>query len=80
MHYIITNSNRKENIMENLMSSDIAVFVSAALCTFPMAVVAWGVTKFWTTLIETIGKICLFSIGLLKDQSFIVFIKSCIVL
>ncbi len=42
--------------MENLMSSDIAVFVSAALCTFPMAVVAWGVTKFWTTLIETIGR------------------------
>ena len=42
--------------MDNIISSDMSVFFSAAICTLPMAVVAWGVTKFWTTLIETIGR------------------------
>ena len=41
--------------MENLIS-DASVFYSAASCTIPMAVVAWGITKFWTTLIETVGR------------------------
>lgn len=42
--------------MDNIISSDLGVFLGAAICTLPMAVVAWGVTRFWTTLIETIGR------------------------
>lgn len=42
--------------MENLVSSNAAMFISAALCTLPMAASAWGVTKLWTTIIETVGR------------------------
>lgn len=42
--------------MENLMSAEAMKYIAVALCTIPMAVVAWGVTKFWTTLFENIGR------------------------
>lgn len=42
--------------MENLVSSNAAIFIGAALCTLPMAAAAWGVTKLWTTIIETVGR------------------------
>ncbi len=31
-------------------------YISAALCTVSMMVAAWGVTKLWTTIIETVGR------------------------
>lgn len=42
--------------MENIISSNSAVFISAAICTLSMTVSAWGVTKLWTTIIETVGR------------------------
>ena len=42
--------------MENLVSADAVKYISVALCTLTMAVVAWGVTKFWTTLFDNIGR------------------------
>ena len=41
--------------MENL-SPEAIKYISAAFCTLPMAAVAWGVTKFWVTLLENVGR------------------------
>ena len=31
-------------------------YVSAAVCAISMTVAAWGVTKLWTTMIDTVGR------------------------
>ena len=31
-------------------------YVSAAACAISMTVAAWGVTKLWTTMIDTVGR------------------------
>ena len=31
-------------------------YISAAICAVSMVVAAWGVTKLWTTMIETVGR------------------------
>lgn len=31
-------------------------YISAAICALSMTVAAWGVTKLWTTMIETVGR------------------------
>jgi F-type H+-transporting ATPase subunit c len=31
-------------------------YISAALCALSMMAAAWGVTKLWTTMIETVGR------------------------
>ena len=31
-------------------------YISAAICVASMVVAAWGVTKLWTTMIETVGR------------------------
>ena len=31
-------------------------YISAAICALSMTVAAWGVTKLWTTIIETVGR------------------------
>ena len=41
--------------MENL-SPDAIKYLSAAICTLPMAAVALGVAKFWATLLENVGR------------------------
>ena len=40
--------------MENIIASDAAVYIGAALCTLPMAASAWGVAKLWITMIVTL--------------------------
>ena len=42
--------------MENIIASDAAVYIGAALCPLPMAASAWGVAKLWITMIETVGR------------------------
>ncbi len=42
--------------MENIIASDAAVYIGAALCTLPMAASAWGVAKLWITMIQTVGR------------------------
>lgn len=41
--------------MENL-SPEAFKYISAAICTLPMAAVAWGIAKFWSTLLDNIGR------------------------
>ena len=31
-------------------------YLSASICALSMVVDAWGVTKLWTTMIETVGR------------------------
>lgn len=31
-------------------------YLSAAICTLPMAAVALGIAKFWSTLLESLGR------------------------
>ncbi len=31
-------------------------YIAAGMCTLSMTVAAWGVTKLWTTIIETVGR------------------------
>lgn len=38
--------------MENIITPNAMVYLSAALCTIPMAASAWGVAKLWITMIE----------------------------
>ena len=40
---------------EILQNKDMA-FIAASICTLSMMVAAWGLTKLWTTLIETVGR------------------------
>ena len=42
--------------MENLVNAETMKFISVALCTIPMAVVAWGISKFWISLFDNIGR------------------------
>ena len=42
--------------MENIITPNAMVYLSAALCTIPMAASAWGVAKLWITMIETVGR------------------------
>lgn len=35
---------------------NIYAYIGAAFCALPMATVAWGLSKLWTTLIETVGR------------------------
>lgn len=37
-------------------SVNIYAYLGAAFCALPMATVAWGLSKLWTTLIETVGR------------------------
>ncbi|MBR2136701.1 MAG: F0F1 ATP synthase subunit C [Alphaproteobacteria bacterium] len=40
---------------EILQNKDMA-FIAAGICTLAMMAAAWGLTKLWTTLIETVGR------------------------
>ncbi len=31
-------------------------YISAAICALSMTVAAWGVTKIWTNMIDTVGR------------------------
>lgn len=43
--------------MENEILQDKSMaFIAACVCSLAMTVVAWGLTKLWTTLIETVGR------------------------
>ena len=45
--------------MENELiqnSVNVYAYLGAAACALPMAIVAWGLTKLWVTLIETVGR------------------------
>jgi len=43
--------------MENEILQDKSMaFIAAGVCTLAMTVAAWGLTKLWTTLIETVGR------------------------
>ena len=35
---------------------DPLAYLSASICALSMVVAAWGVTKLWTTMIETVGR------------------------
>lgn len=41
--------------METL-SPETMKYLSAAICTLPMAAVALGIAKFWSTLLENVGR------------------------
>lgn len=42
--------------METLVNSNGMMFISASICALSMMAAAWGLTKVWVTLIETIGR------------------------
>jgi F-type H+-transporting ATPase subunit c len=43
--------------MENEILQDKSMaFIAAGICALAMSAAAWGLTKLWTTLIETIGR------------------------
>ena len=42
--------------MENLVNAETMKYISVALCTIPMAVVSWGISKFWISLFDNIGR------------------------
>lgn len=43
--------------MENEIVQDKALaFIAAGICALAMCAAAWGLTKLWTTLIETVGR------------------------
>ncbi len=43
--------------MENEILQDKSLaYVSAAICALAMTVAAWGLTKLWVSLIETVGR------------------------
>ena len=43
--------------MENEILQDKSIaFIAAGICALAMSAAAWGLTKLWTTLIETIGR------------------------
>ncbi len=43
--------------MENEILQDKALaYIAAGICAISMSAAAWGLTKLWTTLIETIGR------------------------
>lgn len=43
--------------MENeILQDKTFAFIAASVCALAMTVAAWGLTKLWTTLIETVGR------------------------
>ena len=43
--------------MENEILQDKSMaFITAGICALAMSAAAWGLTKLWTSLIETIGR------------------------
>jgi F-type H+-transporting ATPase subunit c len=43
--------------MENeILRDNSMAFIAAGICALAMSAAAWGLTKLWTTLIETIGR------------------------
>ena len=43
--------------MENEILQDKSLsFIAAGICALGMSVAAWGLTKLWTSLIETVGR------------------------
>ncbi len=43
--------------MENeILQDKAAAFIAAGICALAMSAAAWGLTKLWTTLIETVGR------------------------
>ena len=43
--------------MENEILQDKSmVFIAAGVCALAMSAAAWGLTKLWTSLIETVGR------------------------
>ena len=38
------------------VSPEAIKYLSAAICTLPMAAVALGIAKFWSTLLESVGR------------------------
>jgi F0F1-type ATP synthase membrane subunit c/vacuolar-type H+-ATPase subunit K len=44
----------ENEVVQNTVN--IYAYLGAAFCAFPMATVAWGLSKLWTTLIETVGR------------------------
>ena len=43
--------------MENEILQDKSMaFIAAGICALAMSAAAWGLTKLWTTLIETVGR------------------------
>ncbi|MBQ8481832.1 MAG: F0F1 ATP synthase subunit C [Alphaproteobacteria bacterium] len=43
--------------MENEILQDKALaYIAAGICAIGMSAAAWGLTKLWTTLIETVGR------------------------
>ena len=44
----------ENEVAQNMIN--IYAYLGAAICALPMAAVAWGLSKLWTTLIETVGR------------------------
>lgn len=44
----------ENEVAQNMIN--IYAYLGAAICALPMATVAWGLSKLWTTLIETVGR------------------------
>ncbi len=44
----------ENEVAQNMVN--IYAYLGAAACALPMTVVAWGLSKLWTTLIETVGR------------------------
>ena len=43
--------------MENAILQDKSMaFIAAGICALAMSAAAWGLTKLWTSLIETVGR------------------------
>ncbi|MBR3676670.1 MAG: F0F1 ATP synthase subunit C [Alphaproteobacteria bacterium] len=43
--------------MENeILQNKSLAFIAAGICALGMSVAAWGLTKLWTSLIETVGR------------------------
>lgn len=43
--------------MENeILQNKSMAFIAAAICALAMTAAAWGLTKLWTSLIETVGR------------------------
>ena len=43
--------------MENeILQDKTLAYIAASVCALAMTVAAWGLTRLWTTLIETVGR------------------------
>lgn len=41
---------------QEIIQNKFVAYISAAACALAMTVAAWGLTKLWVTLIETVGR------------------------